>query len=68
MQIFFEFLYGNVWGNMGKNPSNPQKFACSYTYVDGCLLLAVKSLYSFLDVCVGVGGVKSYLLTVGVGL
>ena len=22
-----------VWGNLGKNPSYPQKFACSYTYV-----------------------------------
>jgi len=28
-QIFF----GQVWGNLGKNPSHPQKFTCSYTYV-----------------------------------
>jgi len=25
-------LFGQVWGNSGKNPSHPQKFACSYTY------------------------------------
>jgi len=25
-------LFGKVWGNSGKNPSHPQKFACSYTY------------------------------------
>jgi len=26
-------LFGQVWGNSGKNPSHLQKFACSYTYV-----------------------------------
>jgi len=25
-------LFGQVWGNSGKNPSHSQKFACSYTY------------------------------------
>jgi len=25
-------LFGQVWGNSGKNPSRSQKFACSYTY------------------------------------
>ena len=24
--------FGQVWVNSGKNPSHPQKFACSYTY------------------------------------
>jgi len=28
-------LFGQVWGNSGKNPSHPRKFACSYTYVRG---------------------------------
>jgi len=30
--IFFRIFFGQVWGNLGKNPSHPQKFACSYTY------------------------------------
>jgi len=30
--IFFGVFFGQVWGNLGKNPSHPQKFACSYTY------------------------------------
>jgi len=25
-------LFGEVWGNSGKNPSQPQKCACSQTY------------------------------------
>jgi len=25
-------FFGQVWGTSGKNPSHPQKFACSYTY------------------------------------
>jgi len=25
-------LFGQVWGNSGKNPLHPQKFACSCTY------------------------------------
>ena len=25
-------LFGQVWGNSGKNPSHPQTFAFSYTY------------------------------------
>jgi len=25
-------LFGHLWGNSDKNPSHPQKFACSYTY------------------------------------
>jgi len=36
--------------------------------VDGYLLLAVKSLYSFSEGCVRVGRVKSRPFTVGVGL
>ena len=28
-------LFGQVWGTSGKNPSHAQKFACSYTYVQG---------------------------------
>jgi len=27
------FLFGQVCGNLGKNSSHPQKFACSYTCV-----------------------------------
>jgi len=30
-------FFGQVWENLGKNPSHPQKFACSYTYAYGCL-------------------------------
>jgi len=43
-------LFDQVWGNLGKNTSHLQKFACSYTYapllqnpgdgpasVDGCM-------------------------------
>jgi len=26
-------FFWQVCGNLGKNPSHPQKFACSYTYV-----------------------------------
>jgi len=29
--IFFGVFFGHVWGNLGKNPSHPQKVA-SYTY------------------------------------
>jgi len=29
---FFGTFFGQVWGNLGKNSSQPQKFACSYTY------------------------------------
>jgi len=29
---FFGVFFGQVWGNLGKNYSHPQKFACSYTY------------------------------------
>jgi len=36
--------------------------------VDGCMLLAIKSLYSCSEVCVRVDGVKSQPFTVGVGL
>jgi len=25
-------FFGQVWGNSDKNPSHPQKFACSNTY------------------------------------
>jgi len=28
-------LFGQVWGTSGKNPSHAQKFACSYTYLQG---------------------------------
>jgi len=28
-----KIFLGQVWENSGKNPSHPQKFACSYTYV-----------------------------------
>jgi len=29
---FFGIIFGQVFGNSGKNPSHLQKFACSYTY------------------------------------
>jgi len=29
---FFGIFIGQVWGNLGKNPSHHQKVACSYTY------------------------------------
>ena len=29
---FFGVFFGQVWENLGKTPSRPQKFACSYTY------------------------------------
>jgi len=35
MQKLHKKLFGQVWGNSGKNPSHPQKFACSYTYACG---------------------------------
>jgi len=25
-------IFGQVWGNWGKSPLHPQKFACSYAY------------------------------------
>ena len=28
---FFWTFFRQVWGNLGKNPSHPQKFTCSYT-------------------------------------
>jgi len=28
-------LFRQVWGTSGKNPSHAQKFACSYSYVQG---------------------------------
>jgi len=31
--VTFLELFGQVWENSGKNPSHPQKFAYSYTYV-----------------------------------
>jgi len=30
--IFFGVFYGQFRGNLGKNPSHPQNFACFYTY------------------------------------
>jgi len=33
--IFFGIFFVQVWGNLGKNPSLPQKFAWSYT--DGAI-------------------------------
>jgi len=27
----FGVFFGQVWGNLGKNPSHPKKFACFYT-------------------------------------
>ena len=33
-------VFGQVWGNSGKNLSKPQKFTCSYTY--GWLPLPIK--------------------------
>ena len=30
--IFFGGFFGQVWRNLGKNPSRPQKFACSCIY------------------------------------
>ena len=35
--------FGQVWGNSGKNPLHPQKFACSYTYGRPCVLMSGKS-------------------------
>jgi len=32
-------FFGQVWGNSGKNPSHPQKFACTYTYLAACSLV-----------------------------
>jgi len=32
-QTVAQKVFGQVWGNSGKNPSHPQKIACSYTYV-----------------------------------
>jgi len=32
-------FYGQVWGNSGKNPSHPQKFACSYTGAFRCFCI-----------------------------
>jgi len=29
---FLWVVFGQVWGNLGKNPSNPQHFACSHNY------------------------------------
>ena len=26
-------LFGQVWGNSGKNTSHPSKFACPYTFL-----------------------------------
>jgi len=28
-------FFGQVWGNVGKNASHPQKLPCSYTHVQG---------------------------------
>ena len=30
--IFCRVFFGQVWGNLGKNPSHPQKFAYCFTY------------------------------------
>jgi len=31
--VFLEvIIFGQVWGNLGKNPSHPLKFTCSCTY------------------------------------
>jgi len=29
---FLRSFFGQVWGNLDKNPLHPEKFACSYTY------------------------------------
>jgi len=34
--IFFGLFFGQVCGNLGKNPSHPQKFACSYACAQTC--------------------------------
>jgi len=39
--VFFWRSFFRQWGNLGKNPSHPQKFACSYTY--GSVTLPVTS-------------------------
>jgi len=31
MQSVFRAFFGQVWGNLGKNPSHPQKFASPCT-------------------------------------
>jgi len=33
--LWSRLFFGQVCGNLGKNPSDPQKFACSYTYDQG---------------------------------
>jgi len=30
--VFMHKKWPKIFGNSGKNPSHPQKFACSYTY------------------------------------
>ena len=49
---------GSFWKALGSVAGNG---------VDGRLLLVVMSMYSYSDVCVRVGGVKSHPFTVGVG-
>jgi len=33
--FLFGVFFGQIGGNLGKHPSHPQKFACSYTYASG---------------------------------
>ena len=37
-------LFGQVWGNSGKNPLYPQTFACSYTYAVESMLAGINRL------------------------
>jgi len=37
----WEKIFGQVWGNLGKNPSHPQKFVCSCTYASRHIYLGI---------------------------
>jgi len=40
LEVIFGVFFGQVWGNVGKNASHPQKVACSYTYVQGLVKIS----------------------------
>jgi len=46
----FGVFFGRVWGNLGKNPSHPQKFDCFFMTVT--VLVMVQAVYgTFLKLC-----------------
>jgi len=47
---FFGVFFRQVWGNLGKNPSHPQKIACSYIYDNSPVAAAKRNV-----VCANVG-------------